>query len=123
MIIELQRQWVPDDPAYVQEGGTICAVCSLSFEEPSVVAWGRTDASEEMGVVCPECIAYLGRRNADRFPTIEVYRDLLEQYPEPMYPSVEALEAAGEAAGYEDPSEIADEPSWVWRRPREGASA
>jgi hypothetical protein len=123
MIIELQRQWVPDDPAYMQEGGTICAVCSLSFEEPSVVAWGRTDASEEMGVVCPECTAYLGRRCGDRFPSIGVYRELLEQYPEPMYPSAEALEAAAEAAGHEDPAELVYEASWVWRRPREDASA
>ena len=38
-----------------------------------------------------------------------------------MYPSEEALLAAGKAAGYEDPSEIADEPSWVWTPPRERA--
>jgi hypothetical protein len=39
-----------------------------------------------------------------------------------MYPTPEALEAASEAAGYEDPSELAYEASWVWR-PRENALA
>jgi hypothetical protein len=68
------------------------------------------------------CVEYLGKRNPEKFPTPEEYRALLESYPEAMYPSVDALEAAGKAAGYEDPSEIADEPSWVWTKPGEGAA-
>jgi hypothetical protein len=127
LLIQLQRQWVPDDPAYIDphspSAGAICGVCSVPFEEPSVVAWAQTDGDTEMGLACMSCVEYLGKRNPRLFPTIEEYRELLERYPEPMYPSVQALEAAGQAAGYEDPSEIAYEPSWVWRRPREGASA
>jgi transcription elongation factor Elf1 len=125
MIIELQRQWVEDGPTYSYRGGegtrcAVCAMCGVAFEEPSVVAYATTDARGEMGVVCFECVAYLGKRNPEEFPTIEVYRELLERYPEAMYPNEEALDAAGEAAGYEDPSQIAYGPSWVWR-PRAAA--
>jgi hypothetical protein len=125
MIIRLQRQWIAGDPAYVypEGGGTICALCGHAFEEQSVVAWATTDTDGEMGVVCVECVNYLGRRNPEKFPTPEEYRRLLELHPRAMYESEEALIAAGEAAGYEDPSEIAYEPSWVWRRPREDATA
>ena len=117
MFIELQRQWIAGDPTYVYPGGegTRCAVCAVAFEEPSVVALAHTDRRYEMGVVCPECVEYLGTRNPERFPTMEVYRELLAMYPEPMYPSEEALEAAGEAAGYEDPADLVYEASWVWR--------
>ena len=124
MIIRLQRQWVEGDPTYAYpEGDTHCAMCGHTFEEPSVVARAITDDGGDMGVVCVECVNYLGRRNPEKFPTFEEYRRLLEQYPRAMYESEEALIAAGEAAGYEDPSEIAYEPSWVWRRLRKGASA
>jgi hypothetical protein len=124
LIIELQRQWIENDPLYIDPSGeTTCSVCSHVFEEPSVVAIAHTDNRADMGVACMGCVAYLGRRSPGKFPTLEEYRRLLEQYPRPMYESEEALIAAGEAAGYEDPSEIAYEPSWVWRRPREDASA
>jgi hypothetical protein len=119
MIIELQRQWT-GAPAYMHDGNTTCSVCGLDFEEPSVVAYANTDARGEMGAVCFECVAYLGKRNPEKFPTPEEYRELLALYPEPMYQSEEALEAAAEAAGYEDPSQIAYGPSWVWR-PRAAA--
>ncbi len=124
MIIRLQRQWVTGDPLYVypQGGGTICAHCGHAFVEPSVVAHATTDTDVEMGVLCVECVEYLGRRNPEKFPTLEEYRRLLEQYPRAMYESEEALIAAGEAAGYEDPSEIAYEHSWV-RRPSEAEDA
>ena len=119
MIIRLQRQWTALDPAYINPGGadlaTICGMCGHAFEEPSVVAWATTDAPGEMGLVCPECVEYLGRRNPEKFPTIEEYDELLAKYPEAMYPNEQALEAAGEAAGFEDPSAVAYEPSWVWR--------
>ena len=118
MIVRLQRQWTEADPTYIYRDreGTRCAVCSVPFEEPSVVAYATTDDDGEMGVVCLPCCEYLGKRNPERFPTIEVYQKLLAKYPEAMYPNAEALIAAGEAAGFEDPSEVAYEPSWVWRR-------
>jgi hypothetical protein len=123
MIIQLQRQWVAGDPAYIHPfGPTVCAVCALPFEEPTVVAWTQTDGDTEMGVTCLDCVEYLGQRNPERFPTIEEYRDLLEKYPEAMYPSAEAFERAAEEAGFEDPAHLVYEDSWVWRS-REGASA
>ena len=116
MIIRLQRQWVAGDPTYVYPDGgeTRCGMCGHPFEEPSVVATATTDDQGEMGVVCVECVNYLGRRNPEKFPTPEEYRELLERYPEAMYPTEEALEA--DAEGYEDPSELVWEDSWVWRR-------
>lgn len=86
-----------------------------------MVAVATAGGREDMGAACPECVAYLGRRNPERFPTIEIYRELLAMYPEPMYESADALEAAGKSAGYEDPAELVYGPSWVWSRPRETA--
>ncbi len=121
MRIDLQRQWM-GGATMRTDPEDVCSVCGRAFEEPSVVAVARTDDRMEMGVACLRCVEYLGRCNPDRFPTIEVYRELLAMYPEPMYPTPEALEAASEAAGYEDPSELAYEASWVWR-PRDNALA
>ena len=114
MIIELQRQWIPvGDEA--GEPAASCGVCSHALEDLSVVAVATTDNGMDMGLVCFSCVEYLGRRNPERFPTPSEYRGLLERYPEPMYPNMDALEAAGVEAGYLlDPVEIAVQPSWVW---------
>jgi hypothetical protein len=99
MIIEMQRQWIAAETKRT-DPEDVWGVCGRAFEEPSVVAVARTDDRTDMGVACSECVEYLGRRNPEKFPTIEVYRDLLAIYPQAMYPSAEVLEAAGEAAGY-----------------------
>jgi hypothetical protein len=122
MIIRLQRQWAADDPAYLDpDDKDRCGVCGRTFEQTSIVAWATTDDQADMGMACPSCLEHLGRRNPEKFPTIEEYRALLEKYPEAMYESTEALEAAAQAAGYEDSSDLVHEPSWVWR-PRENAT-
>src|SRR5215217_1582607 len=79
MIIEMQRQWLAAETMRT-DPEDVCGVCGRAFEEPSVVAVARTDDRTDMGVACPECVEYLGRRNPEKFPTIEVYRALLAMY-------------------------------------------
>ena len=63
MIIELKRAWDPTDL-----GEDECILCEQSFVVQSVIA--RTiDAAG----ACPTCIEYFGRRNPQKFPTIEEY--------------------------------------------------
>ncbi len=82
MRIKLERAISPE---YMEE--TECGLCSVAFRPESVIAWDEGHAE----VVCPECLAYLGERNPARFPSVEEYRAAIERYPEPMYPSVEAI--------------------------------
>jgi hypothetical protein len=110
MIIELYRAWTPED---MQED--TCGACGHRVPATSVRAFLHTDDRRDMGVACPKCIEFLGYRSPERFPTIEVYRELLATYPRPMYESEEELEAATTAAGYEDPSELAFAAAAVWR--------
>jgi hypothetical protein len=110
MIIELQRQWFPGARMADDD---VCGVCGQPVEEElSIVACAATDGRTDMDLACLSCVEYLGKRNPEKFPTIEVYRELLRKYPEPMYPSAEALEAASEE--FEDPSELVWDDSWVW---------
>jgi hypothetical protein len=111
MIIELQRQWVPPEE---EPTGEICGVCGLALQEISVLAMVRTDDGADAGQACMTCVAYLGRRNPERFPTEAEYRALLKRYPEPMYPNMEDLERAGEEAGYLEPSGLAARDATVW---------
>jgi hypothetical protein len=126
MIVELQRQWVPALELAQDGADACCGLCGLAeLSSPrgsfagldlSVVAYARTDDGADMGTVCLSCVEYLGKRNTKYFPTIEEYRELLERYPEPMYPNLDALEHAGEEEGYLDPSEIAASSSLLWTR-------
>jgi hypothetical protein len=55
--------------------------------------------------LCPPCIAHLGRRNPETFPTIEEYEEAKRRYPEPVF-------------DYEAPDEIWDpayDASWISR--------
>jgi hypothetical protein len=38
------------------------------------------------------CVEYFGKRDSERFPTIEEYEAALERYPEPMWASEEEFE-------------------------------
>ena len=73
-------------------------LCRRDFRIESVRADAVTDYHTEIGLVCQECIEYFGRVNPESFPTIEEYKAFLERYPEPMFPSEEAMEAS-EGAG------------------------
>ena len=110
MIIELQRQWFPGARITNDD---LCGICGQPVEERSIAACALTDGRTDMNLACLSCVEYLGSRNPEKFPTIEVYRELLARYPEPMYPSEEALEA--DAEEYEDPAELVWDDSWVWR--------
>jgi hypothetical protein len=61
-----------------------CGVCELPLERGSVGALleGVDDGPR---YACEFCIAYLGERNPDEFPTIGEYREALARYPEPMW--------------------------------------
>ena len=115
MIIELQRQWVPEvsEESFASEA---CALCARELQDLSVVAYATTDAQAHIGNVCIGCIEFFGQRNRARFPKIEEYRTLLARYPEAMYRDMESLERAGEEAGFEDPCEVAVEAATVWSR-------
>jgi len=115
MFIELYRAWAPE---HLTED--TCGVCGHTIAPTSVIASVATDDRNDMGVACPSCVEYLGSRSPEKSPTIEFYREMLRQFPAPMYASEEALLAAAE--DYEDPSEIAYEASWLWRVSRENAS-
>ncbi len=81
MRIKLERAVSPE---YMEE--TECGLCGVAFRTESVIAW-----DEDVRAICPDCVEYLGRRNTEGFPSIEDYRAAVKRYPEPMYPSVEAL--------------------------------
>ena len=113
MIIELQWAWTLDDlddPGY--QGP--CGVCGFPVtDQGGIIVRAATDELVEMGPACEECIAYLGARNPKRSPTLEEYRSIVAEHPEPMFASYEEMKAA--APPDEDPAETFYWPSWLWR--------
>jgi hypothetical protein len=87
MFIDLMRAYAPDEMGREEN----CGVCGATFTTGSVAASACTDARDDMGNVCPACVEVLGRRNPDRFPTIEEYEEANRRYPEPMFGSVEEV--------------------------------
>jgi hypothetical protein len=81
MRISLERAVSPE---YMEE--TDCGICEVPFRPESVIAW-----DERSRAMCPDCVWFLGERNPERFPSIRDYRAAVERYPEPMYPSEEAI--------------------------------
>lgn len=106
MIIDLQRAFTPEEM-----GEEKCGLCRRDFRVESVRADAVTDSHAEMGLVCRECIAYFGRANPVALPTIEEFQAFVERYPEPMFPSEEALEASEGIEGRHWP---AYEQSLLW---------
>jgi hypothetical protein len=80
MQIRLQRAISPEEM-----GEKECGICGVPFRVESVTA--EAVAFVAVGLVCPECLAYLAERNPERFPSIEEYRAAVERYPAPMFPS------------------------------------
>jgi transcription elongation factor Elf1 len=81
--IELIRTWVPEDMREVP-----CILCEQPFVVESVMA--STDLEGQ--AACPSCVEYFGKRDPEKFPTIEGYAAALERYPEPLWASEEDLE-------------------------------
>ena len=78
MNVELERAFCPSDIA-----PSVCALCERPFVTESILARGQfTD--EARSCICSECVEYLGSRS-ESCASIETYRALLEQYPEPMW--------------------------------------
>lgn len=73
-----------------------------------------------MGLACEECLAYLGARSPSKSPTLEEYRRIAAEHPNPMFASNEEMEAAAPEA--EDPADTFYEPSWLWTADKVRAS-
>ena len=56
----------------------------------SVVAFAVTDSRHELGWLCRECIAHMGRRNPQKYPPIEEFKLALKRYPKPVTTAEEA---------------------------------
>jgi len=87
MFIDLMRAFEPSEIGHEEE----CGVCGETFAAGAVVASAATDHRDGMGNACPACVEALGRRNPERFPTIEVYEEANRRYPEPVFGSVEEV--------------------------------
>lgn len=88
--IKLERAMAPD-----QMEETPCGVCGLKFRPDAVVAWSADDS--HCLPICEPCLKHLAARaDVEPIPADwnDVYRRYVEavsEYPEPVFPSVEAL--------------------------------
>lgn len=103
MIVDIQRAFTPDEMRDQE-----CGLCRRDFRVESVIVTAMNDGRFEVGRVCPECIEYFGRANPEVFPSIEVYRALVERYPDPIW-------ASDEEAGFMDDEDFDYEATFVWR--------
>lgn len=95
--VELKRAFAPDEVGR-EEG---CGICGVPFVAGVVAAHVLRD---DLGVVCPSCVEYLGRRNPERFPTIEDLEEANRCHAGPIFESVEEvlrLEQADDPAVHE----------------------
>jgi hypothetical protein len=99
MQIRLQRAFSPEEMAETE-----CGICGVAFYAKSVMAEAVTDGRcpVEVGLVCPECLAYLGERNPERFSRILAeYHEAVQRYPEPMFSSGDEVVRLEEGAFWE----------------------
>jgi hypothetical protein len=94
MEMEFKRAMAPEEVGSCQP----CGVCGVEFVREVVMV---SVLSVDLGVVCPSCIAYLGRRNPERLPTIKEYEEANWRHKEPIYDSEEEIMTL----------EVADNPS------------
>lgn len=97
MKIELKRAFAPDEIGNEEE----CGICGVRFTTETVSA---NVLVHDVNRVCPSCVEYLGRRNPERFPSIEDYEEANRRYAGPVYASVAEvmrLEAADDPSVYE----------------------
>ena len=99
MNIELERALSPSDI-----GPSVCALCERPFVTESILALGQfTD--EPRACVCRECVEYLGSRS-ESCASIETYRELLEQYPKPMWTNEEEFHRYMTAASTDEQERV-----------------
>jgi hypothetical protein len=92
--IELIRTWVPEDMREVP-----CILCEQPFVVDSVTATTELEGQ----AACPSCVEYFGKRDSEKFPTIEEYEAALERHPEPLWSDEEELSR--------------EDPTWEWTYP------
>jgi hypothetical protein len=80
----LQQAW---DPTMLAERE--CGVCDVPFEVGTVHVVFVYDGDCKR--VCPSCIEYLGKRNPEKYLTIEEFEEAKKRCPEPLWASVEDL--------------------------------
>lgn len=105
MFIDLQRAFTPEEMGNHEWG-----LCARDFRPDSVIAFAETNNRAEIGRTCPDCLEYFGRINPEYYPTIEVYRDALRRYPEPIW-------ATGEEADRAEDEDFDYSSTFVWRTP------
>ena len=91
MIIELQRAHTPEEYGHEEA----CAICAEPFRVESIRA-EISAADTILGLTCPACVGMLGRRNPERFPTLEEYEAAKLRYPGPIWGSLIEADLAGE---------------------------
>jgi hypothetical protein len=86
MIIEFRRAMILEDVTERE-----CAWCARPHQAETVVivANGLMDDGSTLGVICPNCLAYLAETNPESFPSVEQYEVALQRYPEPVFASIE----------------------------------
>jgi hypothetical protein len=107
--MELKRAMAPEEVGAREE----CGVCAVEFTTEVVSVHVL---HHDLGVVCRECVGYLGRRNPSRFPTIAEYEEANRLYTEPVYKSEQEILALEDV---DDPSvHEAYRDSWISRASR-----
>jgi hypothetical protein len=64
-----------------------CDLCEVPFTPASVYP----DIAGADGAICEECLAYLHSCQPDLFPSVELLRELIAAYPEPVFEDERAL--------------------------------
>jgi hypothetical protein len=88
-----------------------------------VYAWAANVAmsgSDPNQAACPECVAYFGRRNPERFPTIEEYEEATRRYPEPILAGEEDMMRLDDNAFFDEVYDAATLSRGNSRRRRRG---
>ncbi len=90
MYVELNRAHTPEECAREEA----CEICGERFVVGSVEALLCTDGDMILGHACPACIEMLGRRNPERFSTLEEYEAAKLRFPGPIWSSGEEAQRA-----------------------------
>lgn len=100
MLVRLERAISPEDL-----GPCVCGLCEQEFVIETVIVSTIDGVEGSVGIICQECLAYLGRRQPE-CPTIEQYHELVEQYPEPMWTDQEEFHRYMMAASAEEQERV-----------------
>jgi hypothetical protein len=94
-------------------GKVTCVLCEKEFRVESVLGIIEPIFEPFWEEVCPACIEYFGKRNPERFATLEEYREAVERYPEPVWANSEEIVRAEHEGTYDETFDA----SWVSHPP------